>query len=100
MCREEDRPQLVVLNDVEPRWKETKKTRSYLEDSDVPVAETAIAHRASHVSGMTVGKSAAEINSGRDEKAVEEIDALWLEIKAAVRKAVKAKAKAKGAANV
>ena len=100
MCREEDRPHLVVLNDVEPRWKETKKTRSYLEDSDVPVAETAIAHRASHVSGMTVGKSAAEINSGRDEKAVEEIDALWLEIKAAVRKAVKAKAKAKGAANV
>jgi chromosome partitioning protein len=100
MAREEDKPHLVVLNDVEPRWKETQKTRAYLEESDVPVAQTAIAHRSSHVAGMTVGKSAAELNKGKDEKAAEEIEGLWQEIKAGAKKAVKAKAKAgKVAAN-
>lgn len=93
MAREENKPHLVVLNDVEPRWKETQKTRAYLEESEVPVAQTAIAHRSSHVAGMTVGKSAAEVNRGKDDKAVEEIEALWLEIRAAARKAAKAKAK-------
>lgn len=100
MAREESKPHLVVLNDVEPRWKETQKTRAYLEESEVPVARTAIAHRSSHVAGMTVGKSAAEVNKGRDDKAVEEIEALWHEVKAAARKAAKGKAKAKGGANV
>lgn len=100
MAREESKAHLVVLNDVEPRWKETQKTRAYLEESEVPVAQTAIAHRSSHVAGMTVGKSAAEVNKGKDEKAVEEIEALWLEVKAAARKAAKGKAKAKGGANV
>lgn len=99
MAREESKPHIVVLNDVEPRWKETQKTRAYLADSDVPVAQTAIAHRASHVAGMTVGKSAAEVNRGKDDKAVEEIDALWAEVKAAARKAFKAKAKSKVAAD-
>lgn len=102
MAREAECAHLIVLNDVEPRWKETQKTRSYLEEADVPVATTAIAHRASHVAGMTVGKSAAELNKGKDEKAVEEIEALWLEVKTAAKKAVKAKAKAaaKGGAHV
>lgn len=100
MAREENKPHLVVLNDVEPRWKETQKTRAYLEESEVPVAQTAIAHRSSHVAGMTVGKSAAELNKGKDEKAAEEIEGLWQEIKAGAKKAVKAKAKAgKVAAN-
>lgn len=101
MAREAGIPHLVVLNDVEPRWKTTQNAKSYLQSSDVPVAETSISHRASHVASMTVGKTAAEVNKGKDAAAAEEVESLWLEIKAAAQKAVKAraKAKAKAAAN-
>ena len=39
------------------------------------------------------GKSAAEINKGRDKVAASEIDALWLGVKAAATKAAKARRK-------
>jgi hypothetical protein len=46
--------------------------------------------------GMTVGKSAAEVNKGRDATAAKEIDALWREIKAAATKAARAKRRGGG----
>jgi hypothetical protein len=44
---------------------------------------------------MTVGKTAAEVNGGKDEKAAEEIDKLWAEVKAAAIKAARARARKK-----
>ena len=88
------------MNDVEPRWKTTSNVHSYLLSSGVPIAETLIAHRAAHIAGMQIGKSAAEVNKGKEKQAVDEIEALWQEVKTAAKKAVKAKAKAKGLANV
>ena len=40
---------------------------------------------------MAAGKTASEINKGRDATASAEIDALWLELKAAAAKAAKNK---------
>lgn len=100
MAREAGRPHLVVLNDVESRWKSTNDVRDYLLASDVPIAETAITHRVSYLASMTVGKSAAELNKGKDKAATEEIESLWQEVKTAAKKSAKAKAKARSAANV
>jgi hypothetical protein len=49
---------------------------------------------------MAVGKSAAEVNNGRDSAAAKDIDELWDEVKAAATKAAKARAKRKAVANV
>lgn len=84
---------LVVINDVQPREKVTDSARAQLVKFKVPVAETEIAHRVSHVAGATVGKSAAEVNGGRDKAAAEEVATLWAEVKAAAAKAARAKSR-------
>ena len=81
---------LVCFNDVGPRERHVEKAREFLFSSGVPIAETQITHRASHISGMNAGKSAAEVNGGKDTAAAEEIDALWAEVKAAAQKAARA----------
>ena len=53
----------------------------------------------SHITGMNAGKTAAEVNAGRDTKATEEIEHLWGEVRAAATKAAKARAKAKAVAH-
>ena len=58
--------------------------RAYLEEEGVPVANTVIAHRAAYFAAVASGKSGPEV--GKDGKAAEEVDALWLEIKAALKK--------------
>jgi chromosome partitioning protein len=58
-----------------------------------PIAETAIRHRMAHITAMTVGKSAAEVNGGRDKEAAKDIADLWEEVKAAATKAIKARAR-------
>lgn len=93
LAREAGTRFLVVLNDVSPREKVAEAAREFLFTHDLPIAETQIAHRVSHITGMTVGKSAAEVNGGRDKAAADEIDALWREVKAAATKAAKAKRK-------
>jgi hypothetical protein len=65
MAREADRDTLVVLNDVEPRWKATQNARTYLLSSGIPIADTAIAHRASHQACMAIGKTGAEVTGAR-----------------------------------
>ena len=82
-----------------PTEKVVESAHKFLFSHDVPIADTAIVHRVSHITAMTVGKSAAEVNNGKDAKAAAEIDALWSEVKAAATKAARARAKKKANAN-
>ena len=86
LAREAKADFMCVLNDVTPPRKDqadrlAEAARSTLFNAQVLIADTELAHRTSFIASMTVGKSAAEINSGRDKKATEEIDALWSEVK-------------------
>jgi chromosome partitioning protein len=99
LAREANAKFLVVINDVGPRERLVESARELLSNADVPFADTQITHRVSHVMGMTVGKSAAEVNNGRDTAAAEEIDRLWKEVKSAAAKASRARAKAQEAAH-
>ena len=83
MAREADATFAVVFNEVGPRERIVDKARELLFSVDVPILDTAIVRRTSHITGMTVGKSAAEVNGGKDTAAADEIDALWREVKAA-----------------
>jgi len=93
LSKEAGRRFLVVFNDVGPRERVVDGARAVLANADVPIAGTQIPHRVSHITGMTVGKSAAEVNGGRDTAAAQEIDNLWKEVKAAAIRAAKARAK-------
>ena len=81
----------VVFNDVTGPEKALSSARKMLAGEKIPTAKTHISHRPSHVDGMAAGKTAAEINKGRDTTARGEIDALWLEVKSAAVKAAKNK---------
>jgi chromosome partitioning protein len=83
---------LVVLNDV-PSAKFAETSRSLLTAQRVPVAKAQVSHRPSHIAALAAGKTAAEINGGRDKLAASEVEALWLEVKAAAIKAAKARRK-------
>jgi hypothetical protein len=93
-------PFLCVFNDVASGEKVIESAKALLFSHKVPIARAAIIHRVSHVKGMAVGKSAAEVNNGRDTAAAKDIDELWQEVKVAATKAAKARAKKMGAANV
>jgi chromosome partitioning protein len=93
-------PFLCVFNDVASGEKVVESAKTFLFNYKVPIAKAAIIHRVSHVKGMAVGKSAAEVNNGRDTAATKDIDELWHEVKASATKAAKARAKRKAAANV
>jgi chromosome partitioning protein len=92
ISRDEGAAFAVAFNEVNPRERMILKAREILANLDVPFFNTAIARRASHITGMAAGKSAAEINGGRDIAAAEEIDALWRELKAAATKASRVRA--------
>lgn len=89
MAREADAAFMVVFNDVGPREVVVDKARAMLFNQKVPIADTQIVHRSSHITSMTVGKSAAEVDGGKDAKAAAEIDALWQEIKSKAMAAAK-----------
>lgn len=91
MAREANATFSVVFNEIYPRERIVDKAREFLASVNVPMLGTDIMRRTSHVTGMTVGKSAAEVNGGRDAAATAEIDGLWREVKAAVNKAARAK---------
>lgn len=82
---------LVAFNDVGQKEKVVDRAREFLMNVNVPLASTQITHRVSHISAMTVGKSAAEVKTskGKDEAAAAEINALWLEVEAAATMAAK-----------
>lgn len=91
MAREAGKPFAVVFNDVGPREIVVDKARKMLFNQGVPIANTQIVHRASFITSMTVGKSAAEVDGGKDQKATAEIEALWQEIKALALNSAKQK---------
>ena len=93
LAKEADAEFMCVLNDVDSRTKLADSAVKMLATQKIPVAETRVMHRASHVAGMTVGKSGAEVNNGKDKAAADEIDSLWAEVKAAAIRAAKARAK-------
>lgn len=93
LAREAGTEFMVVINDAGPREALAGKAQAMLEAQGIRVASTVIAHRVSHITSMTVGKSAAEVNGGKDQAAAAEIDALWKEVKAAATNAAKAKTK-------
>jgi chromosome partitioning protein len=99
LAREAGASFLCVFNDVGPTEKVVESAREFLFSHDVPIANTAIVHRVSHITAMTVGKSAAEVNGGKDTKAAGEIDTLWAEVKAAATKAARARAKKRAEAD-
>jgi chromosome partitioning protein len=100
LARDASASYLVVFNDVGAREKLVDSARAMLAGAKVPVAATQIVHRVSHITSMTVGKSAAEVNGGRDRQAKDEIEKLWMEVKAAAIRAAKARAKLMEAARV
>ena len=82
---------VFVLNDVSPGDKKmAAAARAYLATHGT-VAETEMAHRVSHVKGATVGKSAAEVDKGKDTAAIAEIEQLWVEIKKASMSAARSR---------
>jgi chromosome partitioning protein len=95
LAREAEKPHLCVFNDVGVHEKVTGKAHEFLVNARVPVATTHIVHRTAYILGMTVGKSAAEVNKGKDTQASREIDALWAEVKSAVTKASRTRARAR-----
>ena len=86
-------PHLMVLNAVPSSGKSGDQARAMLIRQKTPVAETIVHQRQSYVAGLNAGKSAAEVNAGRDKAAASEIDALWSEVKAATIAAAKKKAR-------
>ncbi len=90
ICQDLSTPYLVVINDAtRSDAKLVEAARSTLLSWNVPLAKTSVSHRVAYVSAVITGTTGAE----RDTKgAGQEIDLLWKEIKAAVRKAVKGKA--------
>jgi len=93
---------LCVINDVGQHEKKlaeaARKGLAELKDSieglkAIPIAETEVRHRLSHITAMTVGKTASEVNGGKDKEAAKDIADLWEEVKAATAKAIKARAR-------
>jgi chromosome partitioning protein len=82
LAREANVPFLCVFNDVGKNEATVNAARQFLFNVDVPVANTQIIHRVSHINAMSVGKSAAEVRTskGRDDAAIDEIDKLWREV--------------------
>jgi chromosome partitioning protein len=92
LCREAGAAFAVVVNDVgQHDSKFVESTTKVLASANVPTLKTVLWHRGSHIAAATVGKTASEVNNGRDTKAVDEIEALWREVKALARKAAKAR---------
>ena len=88
LCQDLNKPFLVVINDKGLHdGSLVEEARGLLFTWNVPIAKTVVAHRIAYVNAVTTGKTGPE----KDKKAAEEINALWLEIKTALRKAAKQK---------
>ena len=89
-CQDLGKPFLVVLNDKgQHDGKLVEQASELLVSWNVPIAKTAIAHRVAYVNAVTTGRTGPE----KDKKAAEEINRLWGEITAALRKGRKTKAR-------
>lgn len=88
LCQQHSIAYLCVLNDVSARDVRSlgENARSTLLTYKIPLARTAVVHRAPYVNAMTSGKTGPEKNRA----AFDEIDALWSEVKQAAMAAKKA----------
>ena len=90
LCQEIGTPCLVVLNARGPHdGRLIEQARALLASWKVPTAETVVAQRVQYVNAITTGKTGAEKN----KDAGAEIEALWAEVKAALRRAKRRRAK-------
>jgi chromosome partitioning protein len=89
LARQARKPILVVINDATARDNTVDTTRAVLDGAKVPVAKQVMHHRVSHMHGFAAGKTAAEVNGGRDREAAKEIDALWVEVMATLKNGVR-----------
>jgi chromosome partitioning protein len=88
-CQDMQKPYLVVVNGKgQHDGKLVEEARRELFSWNVPIADQVIAHRLQYINAMTTGMTGPE----KDAKAASEIDALWSEVKTALRKAAKARA--------
>jgi chromosome partitioning protein len=92
LCMRLRKPYLLVLNEVMPRGpnridKRADEAASALISAGQPLAKTRLSHRVSYSDAMNVGKTAAELDRGRDKTASAEIDALFREVMAAIKAA-------------
>jgi chromosome partitioning protein len=88
-CQDMQKPYLVVVNGKgQHDGRLVDEARRELFSWNVPIAEQVIAHRLQYINAMTTGRTGPE----KDAKAAAEIDALWTEVKTALRKAAKARA--------
>jgi chromosome partitioning protein len=88
MCQDYGTAYLVVINGKgQHDGRLVDEARALLRSWKVPVADTVVAHRLQFINAMTTGKTGPE----KDAKAATEIDDLWREVKAAVRKAARAR---------
>ena len=87
LCEDEGVPFLVVINGSNSRsdQKLVEQTQNLLFNWRVPIAKSVIKHRVAYINAYTTGKTGPE----KDAAAATEIDELWREIRAAVRKAAK-----------
>ena len=84
----------VVFNDIAANEKAAEKARSILFYNHIPICETEIQHRATHVTAMNMGKSAAEIKIDKGAKsAAQNVSALWDELNPLILKAARLRAK-------
>lgn len=89
LCQEYDVPYLAVINDRgQHDAKLADEARSILASWKVPVAKTVIPHRIAYINAVTTGRTGPE----KDKRAADDIDALWNEVRAGLRKAAKARA--------
>ena len=95
LAREEGVEFICVFNNVTTHEKKlADSSRAMLFNSGVPIAQTVITNRVAHKSSATVGKTAPEVSNGKP--AADEIEALWIEIKAQALLAAKRKGVGRG----
>lgn len=87
LCLEHHKPYAFILN-MASNAKANASAAAFLTQDKRVLLEPFITQRQSHVNAAVVGKTAPEVG---DKKAAEEIDALWLAIKAAIAKAANKK---------
>jgi chromosome partitioning protein len=89
LCQEHGTPFLVVINAMtRGDARLVEEARSLLFSWKVPMANTAVKHRLQYINAITTGKTGPE----KDKEAKAEIETLWAEVKAAVKKAAKGRA--------
>lgn len=89
LCQEHKVPFLVIINDKgQHDSKLVEQAKALLGSWKVNVADQVISHKVAFVNAITTGSTGPE----KDKGAAAEIDALWREINAALKKAAKARA--------